>query len=99
MFRHCVLFRWNPDVSDEALESIRQGFEHLREITEVVSLAHGPDVGVRDGNFDYALIVDFNSQADYKVYAGDEDHRRFIAEVMAPNVSERAGAQFEFDDA
>lgn len=99
MFRHCVFFRWNPDVSDEALASLSQGFDQLAEIPGVIGLVHGPDAGLRDDNWDHALIVDFQSKADYHGYATDADHVRFIAEVTAPNTSERGGVQFEIPEA
>lgn len=95
MLRHCVMFRWNEGVEPSVVDEIRARLDHLAEIDGVVSYRHGPDLGLRDDNFDYVVVGDFASRAAYDDYAADADHQALITDLIAPNISARAAVQFD----
>lgn len=95
MLRHCVMFRWNDDATDEAKAAIAAGLDKLAQMDVVGEYRHGPDAGMSDGNWDYAIVGDFASVDDYQTYATDEGHLTFIADLIRPNISARAGVQYE----
>ena len=94
MFRHCVMFTWADDVSDDAKAAISDGLDQLAEMPCVGAYHHGPDAGISDGNWDYVIIGDFNSVDDYQTYASDADHLQLIADVIRPHISGRAAVQY-----
>ena len=95
MLRHCVMFRWNDDATDEAKTAIAAGLDQLAQMDVVSDYRHGPDAGISEGNWDYVIVGDFASVDDYRAYATDEGHVTFIADLIRPNISARAGVQYE----
>jgi len=96
MFRHCVMFTWNEDATDEAKAAVAAGLDELAKLDAISTYHHGPDAGVSEGNWDYVAVRDFASVDDYKIYAHDADHQALIANVIRPNISARAAVQYEF---
>lgn len=96
MFRHVVMFRWNDTVDDAHVDAVATGLDRLPdEVPGIVSYQHGPDAGVNEGNYDYVVVGDFASADDYVVYRDHPAHRRFIDELIAGRVAERAAVQYE----
>lgn len=100
MFRHVVLFRWKPDASETGKESVRAGLAELPgAIPQIRSYQFGDDAGVAEGNFDFAVVADFDNESDYRVYAAHERHQTLIAERIRPLVAERVAVQYAFHSA
>ena len=59
----------------------------------MVSFTIGSDLGLRDGNWSFAIVADFATEDDYRVYDQDPEHNRLRAE-LAPMVAEIARLQF-----
>jgi len=95
MFRHVVMFRWNDDVTEEIKAEIGAELDRLAGLDSVAAYAHGPDAGVSDGNWEYAIVGDFNSVEDYQAYATEAGHLEMIANLVRPNISARAAVQYE----
>lgn len=95
MIRHCVMFTWNDDVTDEAKAAIADGLDRLASLPGVVKYVHGPDAGLVDGNWDYVVTGDFEDRDAYLGYAVDEGHVELITTMIRPNISARAAVQFE----
>jgi hypothetical protein len=95
MIRHTVAFRWNDTVTDERIAAVGAALDALPDVIDAIAAyRHGPDLGVTDGNFDYAVVGDFHSVDDYLVYRDHPVHRQFIADHIVPTVAERAAVQF-----
>lgn len=95
MLRHVVMFRLREDAPGDALHSIEAGLAQLEEqIEEIGSYRFGADLGLREGNFDYCLVADFEDAEAFKRYAEHPEHRRFIEERLAPVVAERVSVQY-----
>lgn len=94
-FRHIVMFKWSADIDDDHIDRVRDGLSAMpTEIDEIRSYVHGADVGVSEGNFDYALVADFDNVNDYRTYRDHPQHVLFIEEVITGNVADRASVQY-----
>ena len=78
MLRHCVMFTWAENVSDETKAAISAGLDGLAKLGCVAAYHHGPDAGISDGNWDYVAVGDFASVEDYRIYSADTDHQLLI---------------------
>lgn len=92
--RHCVMFTWNDDVSPDQVAAIAAGLDGLARLEGVVSYRHGPDLGLRDGNWDYVVVGDFASDEAYASYASDPGHLDLISSIIAPAINTRAAVQY-----
>jgi|SRR5687768_15503866 hypothetical protein len=96
MIRHAVMFRFKLGTPPAAIAAIAEGLGGLpHAIPEIAEYRFGHDIGVNDGNFDYAVVADFADTADYLVYRDHPLHRALIAERIAPHVETRAAVQFD----
>ncbi len=99
MFRHVVTFHWNSDSTPEHVQALEQALAGLPAlIPGLRRYAFGPDVGINDGNGDFAVVAEFDSREDYLVYRDDEEHGRIIRTLIAPFLATRTAVQFDFDD-
>ena len=99
MFRHVVMFRFADHVADDHAERFAAGLSALpATIPEIISYRHGPDLGVSDGTYDYVVVADFASPADFLAYRKHPDHVAFIADCITGAVAERASVQYEVSD-
>ena len=95
MFRHVVMFRFAEDVDAEHVAEVTAGLDELPErIPEIRSYVHGSDLGVSDGAFDYGVVADFDSEADFLTYRHHPDHVAFIERCIDGKVIERAALQY-----
>jgi hypothetical protein len=96
MFRHVVMFKWNDDVDEAHIEATGAALDALvASIPEVGEYRHGPDAGLTDGNFDYAIVGEYASVDDYVVYRDHPDHQAVIQQFIAGRVSDRAAVQYD----
>jgi len=95
MFRHTVMFRWTPETTAEDVAAIEAGLRELPgEIAELRAYSFGGDAGLNDGNFDFAVVADFDDVAGYLVYRDHPSHRGVITELIAGHIADRAAVQF-----
>ena len=98
MIRHAVMFRFKADTTPADIAAIVEGLGGLPSaIPEIVDYRFGRDIGVNDGNFDFAVVADFADTDDYLVYRDHPSHRALIAERIAPHIESRAAVQFDVD--
>lgn len=95
MFRHCVMFRFNPGVDDDTVRSIEGELRKLAALPMVRGYQFGPDAGLAEGNFDYVLVADFDDRAGYEAYAVDPTHQAVLTGHLRPNIAERAAVQYQ----
>ena len=94
MIRNVVLAKLKPGVSREQLDEM---IETLRAMKTpgMISITAGRDLGLRDGNWDIAVITDLQDEASYRVYDADPEHNRIRREVIAPLVERIERCQYE----
>lgn len=99
MIRHIAVFRWNPGVSAQEVERVEQALRKLRsELTGLRDYRFGADMGLVDGNWDFAVVADLHDEAAFERYASNAEHRRIISELVAPIRGERAAVQLALPD-
>jgi len=78
MLRHVVLIKFKEETTAEAIKEMEQGFASLAaNIPEVRAMSFGDDLGMADGNFDYAMCADFDSRESWLAYQQHPEHLAF----------------------
>ena len=95
-FRHVVMFKFNEGLGAEHVARVKDGLDALpAQIDAIRRYAHGPDVRVSAGNWDYVLVADFDNMDDWITYRDHPTHQLFIAEHMPGNLADKASVQYE----
>jgi hypothetical protein len=93
--RHVVLLRWKPGTTPAQLEALARAIATLpAQIPEIRTYRFGADAGLAAGNFDFAIVADFDDEVGFRAYASHPAHQRFIVEHTRPLAAERAAVQF-----
>lgn len=96
MFRHIVLLSFTPEATAEQHQGVLDGLAGLPAvIPELRSYVLGPDAGTSPGNFDLAVVADFATVDDYRVYTTHPTHLKVIEERIKPILAARAAVQHE----
>jgi hypothetical protein len=97
MIRHVVMFRWTPEATPEQKQRTAEEVARLPSLVPSVRVFRtGPDVGINQGNFDFALAADFDDANGYVAYRDHPEHRKIVEEFIRPVTAQRAAVQFEF---
>lgn len=95
MIKHVVLLKWKAGVSEEQIDCVSAGFQKLKDqIPEIASYSFGKDASIYRGNADYALIAEFESEADLRAYVVHPKHQEFLREVTGPIMASFQSVQF-----
>lgn len=98
VFRHVVMFRWTPETTDAAKAAVSLGLAALPEqIDTLRDYRFGPDAGLAEGNWDFAIVADFDDEAGYFTYRDHEAHPALIVDVLRPIIAARAAVQHTVD--
>src|ERR1700752_2060246 len=97
MIVHVVAFRWKPGMPAEHVAAVQSQLkEFVAGLPEVRSYRCGSDVGASDmANFDFAIVAEFDSVDDWRVYDKHPRHEEIRAGVVRPWIEQRASVQFE----
>ena len=97
MIIHVVAFRWKPGIPDGHVASVKaQLMEFAASLPEVRSYRCGSDVGASDmANFDFAIVAEFDSVDDWRVYDKHPRHEEIRCGVVRPWIEARAAVQYE----
>jgi hypothetical protein len=97
LIRHTVMFTWKPEATEEQKKRVPAELSRLPAvIPSLKAYAMGTDIGVSEGNFEFAVVADFDDLDGYLAYRDDPTHRAIIAEHIQPIIATRAAVQFEF---
>lgn len=95
MFRHVALFRWTDTTTPEHVAAAVAALEELPAlIPELRAYTVGPDAGVDAGNWDFAVVADFDDEDGYRAYATHPAHVRVATANIRPFLADRAAVQF-----
>jgi len=96
VIRHVALFRWNDATTEEQTQRIREELGELPSlIAEVRDYRFGPDAGLVDTSWDFAVVADFDDAEGWRSYREHPAHQRILTEHIGPAAAERASVQFE----
>jgi len=96
MFRHVVLFSWTQDATEAQQLAMADELRKLpAAVDSIRAYEVGPDAGVNPGNFDFAVVAEFDDADGYRAYRDHPAHREVVEQYVNPIVARRAGVQFE----
>jgi hypothetical protein len=75
MIRNVVLVRLKSGADPQAFAEILASLEALRT-PGMQGIRARPDAGLREGNWDGAVVADFEDASAYQEYDRDEEHNR-----------------------
>jgi hypothetical protein len=96
MIRHVVLFTWDDEMTDELERQFTDELTALApQLAGLRSYHAGPDAGIIEGNFDYAVVADFDDTEAYLAYRDNAVHQDIIGRLSRPHARKRASVQYE----
>lgn len=96
MLRHVALFRFKPETPNEQIVAAMDALSTLPDQINVLrKFRYGPDTGITEGAWDFAVIAVLDNADDYIVYRDDPAHVAVLRDYIAPIISETARIQFE----
>ncbi len=96
MIRHVVTFRWQLDATDEQKRQVATELATLPPLMNgLVSFHCGADLGLVQGNADFAVTADFEDADAYLAYRNHPAHLAVLERAINPIVEQRIGVQFE----
>src|SRR5271166_6146639 len=97
MIRHVVVFRWTPDATQEQKQRVAAELRRLPALLPVLRAYHvGADLGLAEGNFEFAVVADFDDLGGLQTYRDNPEHRAVIAQYIQLITAQRAAVQYEF---
>ena len=95
MVTHIVIFTWVAEATAEQVGRFQQALDRLaEELADLAAIRHGPDLRLRDGNGDYALVATFADPAGWDAYQAHPKHKAFLHDFVAPLQASRVAIQF-----
>jgi Stress responsive A/B Barrel Domain len=99
MIRHVVLFAWVPDATEKQKQQVADELRTLPPLmTGLRAFDAGPSARIVEGNFDFAVVADFDDAQSYLAYRNHPAHRAVVDQVINPIVRERASVQYEISE-
>lgn len=96
MLRHVALFTWAPGATDAEIAAVTEGLTALPgQIPEIRDYRVGADLGLGEGNHDFAVVADFDSVAGFHAYRDHPAHRAVLETRIRPILAARAAVQYE----
>jgi len=96
-FRHISLLQWKGGTADAMVDAVVSDLRALpAQIPELRHYVVGTDARINDGNYDLAVVADFDDEAGYLVYRDHPAHRKVLEERIRPIVASRAAVQHAF---
>lgn len=98
MFRHVALFAWNQDATDDEKAAVVDGLGALPGVIDAIrDYRIGVDAGLAEGNFDFAVVADFDDPEGFLAYRDHPDHQAVLVERIRPILASRAAVQYRID--
>jgi hypothetical protein len=96
MIRHVVLFTWDDEMTEEMERQLAAELTALAPALAGLRSYHaGPDAGIIEGNFDFAVVADFDDAESYLAYRANAEHQEIIGRLSGPRAKDRASVQYE----
>ncbi|ODU03987.1 MAG: stress protein [Pseudonocardia sp. SCN 72-86] len=84
MIRNVVVGTVKDGVTTEQIEEALAAIRAMKVPGVELDVATGVDLGLREGNANFAITVDIADEEAYKVYDADDEHNRIRRELFAP---------------
>ena len=95
-----MIVRWAKGATEDDKQALRDGLTALPDqIPEIRSYRFGDDAGLTEGNFDFAVVADFDDRDGFLTYRDHPVHQKLVGDLLRPIVSARAAVQHEWHSA
>ena len=96
MLRHVALFRVKPEATNEQIVAAMGALSTLPDQIDVLrKFRYGPDAGITEGTWDFAVVAVLDNADDYISYRDHPTHVAVLRDYVTPIISEAARIQFE----
>jgi Stress responsive A/B Barrel Domain len=93
VIRNVVLVELRPDADPHEIAAIQDEFRAL-DCPGTIAYTLGDDLGLREGNWSFAIVADFTDADAYRAYDTDGPHNA-ARDRLAPYIKRVARVQFE----
>lgn len=95
MLRHVVFFNWSSEATEAQKDAARAALAALPgQIGTIRRYEFGDDLGHADGNYDFALVADFDDEAGWRTYLEDPAHVAVVQNHLRPILAGRTAVQY-----
>lgn len=96
MIRHVSCFAWAAEVTAAQRQQVAAELRALPALMRGLrAYRFGADAGLAEGNYDFAVVADFEDTESYLAYRDHPAHRAIIEEVIRPITRHRASVQYQ----
>jgi hypothetical protein len=89
------LLKFKDGASDAQIDALEQAMAGLPgRLPQLVHYAYGRDLGMNDGNYDFAVVAECETDDGYLAYRDDPEHQRILRELIGPILASRAAVQY-----
>lgn len=93
--RHVALFRFAEHATPADVQAVTDALAGLpAEIDALLAYRVGPDLGLTDGSWDYAVVAEFADEAGYEQYRTHPRHADVRDRLIVPLLADRANVQY-----
>lgn len=92
--QHVVVFRWASTATPDPIRLTHDLTGFAATLDGVLTYGCGADLGLREGNDDFAVAATFTDEQALAVYLDHPDHKRITAEQVTPHLAEKHICQF-----
>ena len=97
MIAHVATFIWNEDVTPADIDRLDEALSGLPGVIPAIrSYSYGRDLGIRDGNADYAVVALVDDAGAVSGYLDHPYHKQMSKELISPMVKERRAVQLDW---
>ena len=83
MIRQITLIKFKEGVDQLSYDTMESGLSSLIAVVPgLLRFEYGPDLNLEDDTFDYALVIDFESEQAWHSYRNHPDHIAFAEQAM-----------------
>ena len=94
MIRHVVLLTWKDGTTPHQISAIETALARMPEVMPFIRRYEmGRDLGI-SGSHDFAIVADFDNEADYRAYAEHPEHQVVLTDLLGPAVDSKARVQY-----
>ncbi len=96
MILHVVTFRWKEGVADADVAALCEDIERFRQkVGSLLDYRYGSDLGLREGNGDFAVAALVASPEGLEEYLDHPAHLELLANRLGPMIETRLAVQME----
>jgi hypothetical protein len=97
MIEHVVLFRWQENASQEAIDTAVLELRKLKNrIPGIVDLSCGTNFSARAKGYTHGLVVRFTDRPALEAYGPHPEHQRVVQNFINPIRADILALDYEF---